>query len=188
MWSATLGLVLAASLQGCAGALYSNPPDVAKRDSYTAQTAPEIGLVTITHKPTQFMWHSALLINADERILYESGGYWIDSEDRRLGDVHYNLTDARLNDYVARRGNPKVWKVTLHRVDVSPEVAQEAKRRAEENQLVLAGFCAVGVAEVLKDLPGFDHIGHVLLPHDLTPRFDEIPGVRVEVLSGGTDG
>lgn len=188
VWSAVLALCLAISLSGCAGTLYSSPPDVAKRDRHSPEAAPEIALVTVMHKPTRFMWHSALLITADERILYESGGYWIDPENRRLGDVHYNMNDARLRDYVARRGNPKVWEITLHRVAVPKEVAQEAKHRAETNQLVLGGFCAVGVAELLKGLPGFDHIGPVLLPHDLVPRFAEIPGVRLEVLTRRKDG
>lgn len=176
--------MIALSLSGCAGMMYSSPPEIAQRDRYSPQAEPEISLLTITHKPTSFMWHSALLITADERILYESGGYWKDPEDRRLADVHYNLTDERLRDYIARRGDPDVWQITLHRVEVSEDIALEAKRRAQTNQLVLGGFCAMGVAEVLKGLPGFDHLGPVFLPHDLVPVFEEIPDVELEVLSG----
>jgi hypothetical protein len=176
-------LLIAFGLSGCAGLFYSSPPEIAKRERFFNAGPPEVSLLTVTHKPTGIMWHSALLITADERVLYESGGYWKDPEDRRLVDVHYNMTDARLADYVERRSNPKSWEVTLHRVAVSDEVAMMAKQRAETNQMVLGGFCAQGVAMVLKELPGFEDIGPVFLPHDLVPHFEEIPGVQRELLS-----
>lgn len=174
------GVLVALLLGGCGGYFKTNPPEIATRASYVHDGPPEIALITTIHKPTNFMWHSALLINADERVLFESGGFWDDPEDRRLNDVHYNLTDARLVDYAKHRGESPNWDYILHRVPVTAEVAQLAKERAITQTLVMAGFCALGVRDVLREVPGFEHMDIVVIPEDLVGYFAKMPGVTME--------
>ena len=178
----TVAILALAILTACGGVVHGNAPEVAARAHYVHNGPPEIALITIIHKPTDFMWHSALLINADERVLFESGGFWNDPDDHRLNDIVFNMTDERLAKYADHRGNLAVWDIVMHRVPVSAQVAMAAKQRAMGHESVVAGFCAQGVASVLQVVPGLEGLGNVILPHDLVPLMEKMPGVRIERL------
>lgn len=175
------GVACVLLVAGCSGAFFSQPPEVARATPHVTNGPPQLTLITRIHAPTAFPWHSALLIDNGERVLFDAGGFWNPEVSRRYRDVHYGFDDAQFEAYVRNRAFPDSWHVVMQTLIVPQEVAQMARDRAEEHGLVLAGTCAISVANVLDDLPGFEGIGMVALPQQLMERFAELDGVQTEI-------
>jgi hypothetical protein len=107
-------------------------------------------------------FHSGLLIDAPQgRILYDPAGFWQSSQCARSSDVHYPMTDATAESWLAREGLERTgrhWTLHLFETDVSPEVAAQAFALALSRPPAPVLTCAWSVADLLSNLPGFEGI------------------------------
>lgn len=168
-------------MSGCTGAFLSQPAEVARATPHVTNGPPQLTLITRIHAPTAFPWHSALMIDNGERVLFDAGGFWNPEPSRRYRDIHYGFDDAQLEAYMRPHTFAGSWHVVTQTIVVPQEVAQMVRQRAEEHSLVLSGTCAIAVANLLDDLPGFESIGLVTLPQQLMEQFAELDEVHTEV-------
>ncbi|MGB3146669.1 MAG: hypothetical protein WBA91_02795, partial [Paracoccaceae bacterium] len=61
-----------------------------------------------------------------------------------------------------------------------------ALRVVEANGAVAKSLCGSSVSSVLRQIPGFEHVGRTLFPKKIMRSFGELPGV-VTVLHKDTD-
>jgi hypothetical protein len=165
-------------LAGCAGPAepkWASDADVA-RARYVHDAPPSITLITVISNSTGSGAHSALLINADERIIFDPAGTWYHPHLPERNDVHYGMSDPVFDFYIDYH-----TRVTYHTivqtVQVSPEVARQAKILAQAYGAVPKAQCAISVGRILDGVPGFEDAPNGYSPKALTKYFDGLPGV-----------
>ncbi|MEP5376026.1 MAG: hypothetical protein ABJQ14_09585, partial [Hyphomicrobiales bacterium] len=92
-------------------------------------------------------------------------------------DVHFGMVDSAVifyEDYHAR----VTFRVIAQKVEVSPEVAEEALRLVQANGAVSKTQCANTVSRILRDLGGFDEVPRTMWPLSVMEGFGKIPGVE----------
>jgi hypothetical protein len=194
-----LSLCAVAVLAGC-GAPYQAPvdPQVLRAATYRSNGPAQIALVTNISNRDGGGAHSALIIDGPQRVVYNPYGTWSHPASPEQGDVHYGFTpemEAWFIDYHAR----ETYRVQVQRLQVSPEVAAEALRRAEAYGATGPAQCTIAISTVLRGLPGFEEFPVVLWPSKAADAFAKVPGVKSTVyvddspgdwsdLAGGWDG
>lgn len=134
--------------------------------------------------------HSALLVNASERVLFDPAGTWSAPGAPERGDVHFGMTDRMVNfylDYQARDSETEKYHVIEHTIPVSPEVAQEVYRRVLAYGSVPKAHCALAVSTVLRDVEGFESLPSTWFPKRLGKAFGDLPGVSTRIVTEEND-
>ena len=170
-------LAVCLALSACATADKDELASVAYRSDAPASAT----LVTVTAGEGGSGVHSALVINASERVIYDPAGTFSHPDTRRVGDVIYGVTDEVLDLFALH--NADVWHVaTLQTAPLPPRAAETLLERARDNGGALPGFCAISVSEVIDGVPPLAAVEGSMWPGDLREDFAKLPGVRtVEV-------
>lgn len=181
---ALLCLLLPLALVACgADNKWASDADVA-RAAYVSGEPPSITLFTVVRKRTGEGAHSGLLIDGSQRVMFDPAGTWHHPYIPERHDVHFGITPkmkAFYIDYHAR----ETYDVIEQRVPVSPEVAEAAIRRALANGAVAKALCGTSVAQILRDVPGFESIPQSFFPGRVMTAFGKLPGVTTKVHHDG---
>jgi hypothetical protein len=170
-----LGLPLA--LAGCArGAVVWSPEHEVARRRYRHPGPTSLALVTVRNEGSGNGAHSALLISASERVLFDPAGGWTDPYVPERHDVLHGITPEALERYLAYQASDGYFYVRQE-VIVPPEVAEVALAHAKAFGPVIRTQCTVAVSTILRRLPGFEGIRPELLPDRLAAQFARLPGV-----------
>ena len=171
-----LGLPLL--LAGCgmnAESVWAPDTEVAKA-RYQAPGPTYLALVTVRNEGDGQGAHTALLINAGERVLFDPFGGWTDPAVPERNDVLYGFSpevEARYLNYQAQDG----YYYVRQEVQVPPEVAEQALALAKTKGPVGMAMCTNATADILGQLPGFESLGSTFFPEHLANRFGRLPGV-----------
>ncbi len=176
-----IALLLVAGLAACAGRGVWAPDDAVQAARYAHPGAPELALITVTHNRTGRGDHTALLISAGERVLFDPAGSWYHRLAPERHDVHHGLGPQLFAIYINYHTR-ETHHTVVQRMAVSPEVAQRALRLAQEKGPVNNAFCARATAEILRELPGFEGISVSWFPHELKAQFAQLDGVETHTL------
>lgn len=152
------------------------PDDRVQRAAYRAPEPTSITLMTVVANGSNSAGHSALLINASQRVIYDPAGTWYHRDVPERADLLYGLTPKLLQyylDYHAR----KEFRVILQTKIVSPQVAEMALQQAIASGASMNGMCAQNTSSVLSRLPGFEGFPVGLWPKDAIKGMAAIPGV-----------
>ena len=176
-----LALAALTALAGCLAVEKASDPvevaDVAYRDPAPAS----LTLVTVINEVSGRGGHSALIVNASQRVVFDPAGTFNDGLVRpERGDVIYGMDPRYLQaylDYHVRRA----WRTHTHTVEVPPAVAEEALRRVQAYGAVAKAHCGKAVSDVLADLPGLPGLYRGFYPRPLMNSFAAIPGARERV-------
>ncbi|WP_163848969.1 hypothetical protein [Pseudooceanicola aestuarii] len=178
-------LVIAAltGLAGCAAApgggtdaFVGGPQQsVVARGSYTHSGPPALTLITVRNNRTGFGAHTALLINAGERVIFDPAGSFHHEEIERRGDVLIGIDPAFWQGFKSMHARATHHVVT-QRIEVSPAVAARALELAYARGEVAAAHCAHSTGNILRQLPGFSGIDVGYYPNDLAEQFERITG------------
>jgi hypothetical protein len=120
------------------------------------------------HVPNAFPFHAALIIEGPQgRVLYDPGGFWDDGLGGRVNDATFALTPEREAAYLRRDyfGQPPgTWR--LYRFDraLGAAEAEGLIERAAAKPPVPTGACSIATAQLLRSLPGFEHVPVNMLP------------------------
>ena len=178
-----LGLPLL--LAGCgmnAESVWAPDADVAKV-RYQAPGPTYLALVTVRNEGEGQGAHTALLINASERVLFDPYGGWTDPDVPERNDVLYGFSpevEARYLNYQAKDG----YYYVRQEVQVPPEVAEQALALAKAKGPVGMAMCTNATADILRQLPGFESVGSTWFPEQLSNRFARLPGVTTTEVHG----
>ncbi len=173
-----LGVAALPTLAGCginAESVWASD-EVMARARYSDPGPASIALITVRNEGTNSGAHTALLINASERVLFDPFGGWTDPGIAERNDVLHGFSpeaEARYLRYQAQDG----FYYVRQEVQVSPAVAEQALQLAKARGPVGMAMCSNAVADVLRPLPGFEAIGTAWHPDALSRRFARLPGV-----------
>ena len=178
------GLSSLALLAACdpGTSVWAPDADVAKA-RYQAPGPTYLALVTVRNEGDGSGAHTALLISASERVLFDPYGGWTDPYVPERNDVLYGFSpavEARYLNYQAQDG----YYYVRQEVAVPPEVAEQALQLAKAAGPVGMAQCTVVTARLLGKLPGFESIGATWFPESLANRFGRLPGVTTTEVHG----
>lgn len=124
--------------------------------------------------------HSALLVNASERVLFDPAGTFEHPRAPIQHDVHFGITDSILAsflDYHARDSATEKFHVIERTLVVPAGTAELILARIKANGAVPKAQCAQSISAILRDIPGFEELPSTMFPIALGEAFAEIPGV-----------
>ena len=151
-------LLIVAALSACtADHKWASDADVA-RAHYADPNPPSITLFTSINTRNQTGAHAGLLINADERVLFDPAGEFgndVQPAPAEREDLIYGMTPGMLVAYVNYQGNAP-FQVVEQTIYVTPEVAARVKAAAIAQGAANKAACTIAISEVLAGVPGFE--------------------------------
>ena len=177
-----IALVSALELSGCIKETAHYASDKMVRDvAYVHDGPPRISLYTMVNNESGAGAHSALVINASQRVIFDPAGTIKHDVFIEQDDVLYGVTPSVLEFYTRAHAR-KTHHVVIQDLDVSPEIAERALRLVRANGPVTSAFCASASSAILRQIPGFEGIGQTMFPNRLAADFSKIRGVREQKL------
>lgn len=135
--------------------------------------------------------HSALLVNASQRVLFDPAGTFTHPKAPVQGDVHYGITDSVLAayvDYHARDSATEQFHVIERKLYVSPQIAELILQKVQANGPVSKAQCANSISALLRSVPGFESVTSTWFPVKLGDSFGQLPGVQTRKITEENDG
>lgn len=176
-----LALAAVLALAGCAAERVWAPDEAVARARHVHPGPPELTLLTTINTRSGAGAHTALLINADQRVLFDPAGTWYDPASPERNDLHYGITPAIYGRYLGYHTTGP-FRVVMQTVRVSPEVAARAFALAQAAGPVPDAFCTSSTVGILGALPGFESLPRTMFPVALMRAFGDLPGVTTETL------
>ena len=174
-----IALCLPLFLAACAEPVWA-PDEAVARARYVSDEPPSITLFTVVRKLGKEGAHSGLMINGSQRIMFDPAGTWTHPTVPERNDVHFGITPRMKQFYIDYHAR-ETYDVYEQTVVVSPEVAELAIRRVEQNGAVGKALCGNAISSVLRDIPGFESVGKSFFPKKIMRAFGELPGVTTVV-------
>ena len=146
---------------------------------YVYDGPPTLTLFTVISNRSGAGAHLGLMINGSQRVLFDPAGTWQHPNIPERNDLHYGITpavEAFYIDYHARITH----YVVKQEIVVSPEVAEQAIRLAQNYGAVPKAFCTKSITAILMQLPGFESIKSTFYPKKAMEAFGRLPGVTTE--------
>ena len=183
-WFCLAALVLAVA--GCATKQpYADDATIASV-SYRDAGDASITLYTMVNNRTGKGGHSALLINASERIIFDpAGSFYADIVPER-NDVLFGITPRVERAYRSAHART-TFHVVRQTIPVTAEQAEAAYRMALANGAVPGAFCANATSGILNRVPGFGTIKQTFYPTNLQAQVAQLPGVVTDKYYEGDD-
>nr|WP_216665516.1 hypothetical protein [Pseudoruegeria sp. HB172150] len=175
-----LVLFLPLALAACGAEPSWAPDEEVTRAIYRDDGPPSLTLFTVVSNSTGSGGHSALMVNASQRAIFDPAGTFQHPALPERNDVIFGMSDKAVDFYKDYHGR-ETWHVVIQEVEVSPEVAEQALRRIREHGPVQKSYCAIAVADVLRGLPGFQTMPSGFSPLKLMKAWDDLPGVKRDV-------
>ncbi len=178
------GLAVMAFLSGC-GTLAVTPttatPEEAAAAAYVAPGPKSLTLYTMINNRTGRGAHTALMINASQRVIFDPAGSVDLDQMPEIGDVLYGITPP-IRDWFERSHARSTFHVRIQTLEVAPEVAEQALQLVMANGHVGSAQCASVTASILKQLPGLEGLQSTWFPGQLSESFKALPGASYREL------
>lgn len=171
----------AGALGGCGGEKVWAPQERVDAARYVHPGPPRLTLLTMVNNKTGSGAHTALMINASQRVVFDPAGSLKHSLIPERNDVLFGMT-PRIADFFIRAHARVTFHVVIQELDVSPQVAELAMRRAMEAGPVAGSMCTRATSALLAGLPGLESLKVTWFPNNLSAQFGALPGVRTEKL------
>ena len=145
-----------------------------------------ITLYTVVNKSTGSGAHSAILVNASERVIFDPAGTWYHPKLPERNDVTFGMNDKALAFYIDYHTR-KTYDTIEQKIYVSPEVAELVLQRVLNNGAVAKAMCTNATSSILAGVPGFESLPRTLSPKRLSKAFGMLPGVTTRVITDDDD-
>jgi hypothetical protein len=170
------GLPLA--LSACSAEQVWAPDDVVSRAIYRDDSPKHLTLYTMKNTGSDNGAHSALLINASQRVMFDPAGSWVQKQMPERNDVLFGVS-PQLEEYYVSFHARVTYYVLGQRIAVSPEVAERALNLALVAGPVSQANCTRFTSRLLRELPGFEGLRQTWFPNKLSDDFGQLPGVQM---------
>ena len=162
-----LALAAVAVLAGCTARNPETTPPAELAALKVPNTGPTtLTLYTVINRNTGAGGHTALGVNADERVLFDPAGSFEAQGVVRSGDVLYGFTPPVENAFSSQHAR-SAYLVNKLEIPVSPQVAQLALQKVKSYGAVGAAHCAQSTSSILQTLPGFEGVERTYYPVQL---------------------
>ncbi len=177
-----LGLMMLAALAGCAvDPKWASDAEVS-RAVYVHDGPATITLFTVLNNRSGSGAHAGLLINGSQRVMFDPAGTWHHPYLPERNDVHYGMTDRMVAFYIDYHARV-TYRVVEQTIEVTPEQAEIAMRRAQSYGAVPKAQCTRSVSWILRGVPGFENLPATWYPGKLMDAFADLPGVTTRVIT-----
>lgn len=173
-----IGLPLA--LSACSAESVWAPEDVISRAIYREPGPKYLTLYTMKNTGSDNGAHSALLINASQRVMFDPAGSWVQEQMPERNDVLFGVS-PRLEEFYVSFHARVTYYVVGQKVEVSPEVAERALNLALVAGPVSQANCTRYTSRLLRQLPGFEGIRQTWFPNKLSDDFAALPSVETRI-------
>ncbi|MFA5539170.1 MAG: hypothetical protein WCZ72_08410 [Gemmobacter sp.] len=174
------GLVAALMLAACGAEPVWAPDEDVTRARYSHDGPASITLFTVISNSSDSGAHSALMIDASQRVVFDPAGTWYHPWAPERNDVHFGITplvEQRYREFHTR----VTYRTVVQTLVVPPEVAERALRLALDYGAVPKAHCASSTSDILQQL-GFDTVPRSFFPRRVMEGFARLPGVQTEEL------
>lgn len=161
-----------------------DPPEAVAAAAYVDDGPPSLTLLTTVNTRSGAGAHTALLINASQRVLYDPAGTFYHPRVPEQDDLKFGISENIRNFYLDYHTQPP-FEVIEQTVFVSPEVAEAAIVRSRERGAAPLSFCAAYTGDILRGLPGFESLPRTVFPVQLAEGFATLPGVQQRTVTNG---
>lgn len=184
MRKALFCLLLPLALAACGAEPVWAPDEAVARARYVSNEPASLTLYTVVSKRNGTGGHSALMINASQRVLFDPAGSFKASSVPERNDVLYGITERMRKIYIDYHARD-TYDVLAQTILVSPAVAEQALREAQSYGAVNKAFCSNSISDILKDLPGFENTPRTFSPIRISKAFAAHPGVMTRLYRDG---
>ena len=186
-----LCLGLLAMLSACGSGRPVAPETVVEHARYADPGPSTLTLVTSIRNATGVGAHSALILNGSQRVIFDPAGSYQATVDGQpvapqRGDVIYGVSPTVLASYLTFQSG-KGFHATAITIPVTPEVAEDALRKAEGHGAVSQAFCADATSSLLASLPGFEMLHPAIFPRQFMREVAKLPGITIKTYDGGAE-
>jgi hypothetical protein len=176
------GLVVALGLAACGAESKWAPQEQVDAARFVAGPPNYITLYTVVNTRTGSGAHSAILVNASERVIFDPAGTWYHPKLPERNDVHFGMTDKAIAFYLDYH-----TRITYNTIEqtiyVSPEVAELVLERVKAYGAVPKAMCTSANSSILRGVPGFESLPQTFYPKVLSTAFGKLPGVTTRVIT-----
>lgn len=121
--------------------------------------------------------HTALIINASERVIFDPAGNFRHSKIPEQHDVLYGITPRALKGFIDCHARATFY-AKLQTVEISAQSAERAFRHVQQLGHQNDAACTTTVSGTLALLPEFQgHVRQVFFPNKLHDMMQRVPGV-----------
>lgn len=170
-------LAVGLAVAGCATEQPNADDETIRAYSYRDSGPPSLTLYTMINNRSGEGAHTALMINASERVIFDPAGSFYSDVTPERDDVLFGITPYIERAYRSAHAR-STYHVVSQTVQVTPEQAETAYRLALSNGRVPGAFCTSATSRLLAGVPGFESIDSVLYPKKLMDQFEQVPGVQ----------
>lgn len=185
MKRALAACLVAVSVSACAERIEAPSAQVSAA-RFVADEPPSITLYTVINNRSEAGAHSALLINASQRVLFDPAGSWPQPESPEVNDVRFGMTDRMLVNFIDFQAR-ETFRIEEQTLRLSPETAERILTLALQNGAVPKAQCARSIADLLREVPGFEGLPQTWFPRKLHDGFATLPGVTERRLRDNAD-
>ena len=171
-----LALVLPLFLAACGAESVWAPDELVARNIYSHPGPTTLTLITMKNTSSGNGAHTALMINASQRVLWDPAGTFAHSSIAERNDVIFGVTPRLAEFYISYHSRVTFYTVS-QTVEVSPEVAEMALRAVMAYGAVPKAFCTQATAEIMRSIPGFENFRVSFFPNNLHDQFAQLPNV-----------
>ena len=158
------------------------PNDVVQKAIYRHDGPSTITLFTVINVRSGSGGHSGLMINGDQRLIFDPAGTFKLPFAPERNDVHFGMTENALKVYIDYHAR-QTWNVRAQEIEVTPEQARMLTRLVQEYGAVPKAQCTLAITRILKQVPGFESIKVTYFPNTLSEKLDQFPGVQTQLIT-----
>jgi hypothetical protein len=156
------------------------PEEDVQRALYRHDGPPAITFFTMINNRSNEGAHSGLMVNASQRAIFDPAGSFHHPQLPERNDVFFGITPAAYDFYIDYHAR-ETYRVAVAEVPVSAEQAEIALRLIREAGPVAPTLCNYSIADVLRQVPGFEDAPRTIFPLRTKRYFEGRPGVRTAV-------
>ena len=181
-----LSLVAVLGLAACGAEPKWAPEEQVQAARYVEGPPTYITLYTVINKSSGSGAHSAILVNASERVIFDPAGTWRHPRLPERNDVHFGMTEKALAFYIDYHAR-KTYDVIEQKIYVSPEVAELVLAKVKAYGAVPKAMCTNATSGILRSVPGFESMPATWYPKKLSDAFGQLPGVSSRLITDDDD-
>ena len=170
-------LVLAA----CSGEQVWAPDAEVEAVAFRPDGPPTVTLMTMINGRSGGGGHSALMIDGNQRVIFDPAGSWHNPQIPERNDVLYGMHPAAMDLYVDFYTRDP-YHLVLQEIEVTPEIANYLIQQVENHGAVPRAQCSLSVSRILSGTPGFEVMNANWFPERTMRQFGDIPGVQTQTI------
>jgi len=175
-----LAIALPLALAGCSYPEANNSSDALIASKRFANTGPTtLTLYTVISNTSGSGAHSGLAISGSEHILFDPAGSFAHPKVAERDDVVFGFGPSLRSSYIDYHSRITFYTVE-QTIEVTPEVAEMALRKALAYGAVPHAMCANSITDILSQLPGFEGIKRTYYPGKLMDNFASLANVKTQ--------